>query len=204
MGDFLPTFAGNKGADLDVVSADGTIIPNDSNTNTATMAGAIGQSPGVLYVWGFDRGQGTALFADNGIDNVPFDSVLVATPTGGTINYLVGGGTPATLPTGSVTTSGREISVKVPVALLPSLGKAQEDFTWNLWPRGGEIPPPGFSGISDFAPDNSNSGLTVVSKPVPEPSSALGLMALGVLGGVLQLKKQKNKQKSISRATEIC
>lgn len=48
VGDFLLTFAGNKGADLDVVSADGTIIPNDSNTNTATMAGAIGQSPGAL------------------------------------------------------------------------------------------------------------------------------------------------------------
>lgn len=200
VGDFLPTFAGDKGADLDVVLADGTINPNKVFTFTAKMNGKIGRSSGGLYVWGFDRGQGAPLFANDGIEQVFFDSVLVATSTGeGTINYLSEGGS-AILPSGSVKISGSDISVKVQGSLLPSLGKAQEDYTWNLWPRDGKVQPLAFDGISDFAPDNSNAGLT--STPVPEPSSILGTLAFGALGGVLMLKKQRKKQKLASRNTD--
>ena len=113
VGDFLQTYAGDKGADLDVVLADGTINPNKVFTFTATMNGKIGRASGGLYVWGFDRGQGAALFANDGIDNVFFDSVLVATSTGeGTINYISEGGS-TILPSGSIKISGSDISVKV-------------------------------------------------------------------------------------------
>src|SRR5262245_38970818 len=74
--DFLPSFSGPHGADLDVLSTSASISGTNLILN-ATMAGPIGTTPGGLYVWGIDRGVGstTANFASLGLPNIIFDSV---------------------------------------------------------------------------------------------------------------------------------
>jgi PEP-CTERM motif len=176
-GDFLATFAGSSAStDLDVISA--TVL-YDVNSNLftliSTMSGPIGTTATGFYVWGVNRGAGTAGFAANGVDGVRFDRVVILRPNG---TGQIGGG-PA-LPAGSVSISGNTITGVVSGALLPSTGFTNLlDYTWNLWPRDGAFT--GFAQISDFAPDNSNFTTT----PVPEPATlalwAAGLAAVGAV-----------------------
>ena len=60
-GDFLSSFVGTKGADLDVKTAE---LRYDSGlfSFSTTVNGAIGATQGALYVLGLDRGKGTARF----------------------------------------------------------------------------------------------------------------------------------------------
>ena len=174
--DFLGTFAGSSSsADLDVISA--TVL-YDAGTDlfklTGTMSGAIGSTATGFYVWGVNRGAGTAGFAANGIDGVRFDRVVILRPDG---SGSIGGG-PA-LPSGSVTISGNTITGVVSGSLLPSTGFNKLDYTWNLWPRDGAFS--GFAAIADFAPDNAN--FTSTAGVVPEPETyALMLAGLGIVG----------------------
>jgi len=174
--DFLSTFAGQASStDLDVLSA--TVLYNpatDLFTLSSTMSGAIGSTPAGFYVWGVNRGAGTAGFAANGIDGVLFDRVVLLRPDG---TGSIGGG-PA-LAAGSVTISGDTITGVVSGSLLESTGFKKSDYTWNLWPRDGAFT--GFTAISDFAPDNANFTSTVAA--VPEPQSyAMMLAGLGIVG----------------------
>lgn len=178
-GDFLSTFAGSTASsDLDVLSA--TVLydaTHDLFKLTATFAGAVGSTANALYVWGVNRGAGTAAFAPFGIDGVRFDSVVLLRPNG---TGSIGGG-PA-LPAGSVFVSGNTLTGIVSGALLPSTGFANKlDYTWNLWPRDTTFA--GFAAISDFAPDNAN--FTSTPGLVPEAGS-LAMMAAGLaaLAGV--------------------
>jgi hypothetical protein len=174
-GDLLPTFGGTAAqTDLDVVSA--TVIYDataDLFRLTSTMSGNIGGSANALYVWGVNRGAGTAGFAANGFDGVRFDRVVLVRPDG---TGAVGA---SALPAGAITISGKTISAVVSGSLLPSTGFGKLDYTWNLWPR--DISFAGFAAIADFAPDNSN--FTSTAGVVPEPTAlALWGAGLGVLG----------------------
>ncbi len=180
-GDFLPSFAGSiTSGDLDVLSA--SVAYNNVNNTfilSSTMNGAIGSTPKGFYVWGVNRGAGTAGFLANGITGVLFDRVVLLRPDG---TGSIGGG-PA-LPAGSITISGNTITGVVSASLLPGTGFATADYTWNLWPRDGAFT--GFAAISDFAPDNSN----FPAAAVPEPTSvALLLAGLGVLGWRVRASK---------------
>jgi hypothetical protein len=170
LGDLLPTFAGSAlSTDLDVVGA--SVFYNsaaDTFTFSSTMAGAIGQTAGGFYVWGVNRGAGTAGFAANGLGGVLFDRVILLRPNG---SGSIGGG--AALPSGSVTISGNTITGVVSGDLLASTGFSKANYTFNLWPRDGAFS--GFAAISDFAPNNANFTAT----PVPEPTS-LALLSLGL------------------------
>lgn len=175
-GDFLSTFAGSSAStDLDVLSASVFYNPNtDIFTLTATMDGAIGTTASGFYVWGVNRGAGTAGFASLGINGVRFDRVIILRPDG---TGSVGG--VGNLPSGSITISGNTITGFVSGSLLASTGFANKlDYTWNLWPRDGAFA--GNAAISDFAPDNSNFTAT----SVPEPASAALLLGGMVLVGV--------------------
>ncbi len=180
-GDFLPSFAGlATSTDLDVLSASVT-YNTVSNTFilSSTMSGPIGTTPKGFYVWGVNRGAGTAGFAANGITGVLFDRVVLLRPDG---SGAIGGG--AALPPGSVTISGNTITGTLSGALLPSTGFALTDYTWNLWPRDGAFT--GFAAISDFAPDNSN----FPTAAVPEPATlALMLAGLGALAWRVRASK---------------
>lgn len=178
-GDWVAGYTGSHAGDLDVI---GSFVTYDLGTDafvfSGTMDGNIGLSPGGFYVWGVNRGAGTAGFAANGVGGVLFDAVVIVRQDGSvTVNRLGGGGSTA-LPAGTAHITGSTISALVPGNLLPGNGLAKPDYTWNLWPRDGAAPA-GFAQISDFAPDNSNLGVTVIGT-VPEPSAA-ALMALGAV-----------------------
>lgn len=180
-GDFLATFAGSSAsADLDVIAA--TVLYNPSLDTfflKATLDGNVGSTATGVYVWGVNRGAGTAGFAANlGLDGVRFDRVVLVRPDGtasiGAVN----------LAPGSVVISGNTITARVSGSLLPSTGFANKlDYTWNLWPRDLAFAATGVGAISDFAPNNANFTSTITA--VPEPASAAlllgGLAAVGAL-----------------------
>lgn len=176
-GDFLPTYSGPHGADLDVLSVSAVYHPHTHSWELdATLAGPVGTTPGGFYVWGVNRGSGSAGFAASlGLTGVLFDTVAVIRPNGA--STIAGNA----LPAGSVTFSGNTLSIDFDEALLPTLNLfAPAQYTWNLWPRtnvnapAGPPPVGNSAQIADFAPDNSNFATLVV----PEPASAL-LLALG-------------------------
>ena len=185
-GDYVAGYAGSRLGDLDVLSAAVTYNPStDVFVFTGTLAADIGRSRGGFYVFGLDRGAGTARFAANGVGGVLFDSVVIFNQDGsGTVNRLVGAAAGATpLAAGTALTAGSSFVGQVSGSLLPSLGLAKTAYTWNLWPRDGTLAA-GFGQISDFAPDNSNVLVTTVGA-VPEPATGL-LLALGLAGLVLR------------------
>ncbi len=174
--DFIPSFTGTQTGDLDVLSAaavyDGTYFHL-----SATMAATIGTGANTRYVWGFDRGAGTARFGAIAT-GVIFDSVVIVTvgTPGATVNRLVGGGS-TTLGAAAVTISGASILVDVPVSELPSQGFAAENYGINLWPRENNSSIIGNAQISDFAPDNS---LFLASIPEPASIALLGFSLSGL------------------------
>lgn len=172
VGDFLPSFTGAPTPDRDVVSASAELAGN-TFTFSGTFNGAVGSTDGTVYVFGVNRGQGTARFGAIA-SNVLFDSVVVVTPGSPTVvrGLLAGEGT-TTLAPGATTVSGNSLSVAFADSLLPSVGFAAAQYTVNLWPRSGLGDN---SQIADFAPDNSNFGVTV-----PEPAS-LALLGFGMIG----------------------
>lgn len=152
-GDFLASFTGPRNADLDVTRGEVTLDGNNF-VFTSTSAGQIGTTPGALFVWGVNRGSGTARFGDLA-PGVVFDAVVVVQPDGTSrvVDLTTNPPTPTTLPAGSVVASGGNLTVTVPASLLPTKGFDPASFTVNLWPRVGVG---NNNQISDFAPDNRN------------------------------------------------
>lgn len=178
--DFLSTYTGPQAGDVDVLSASVAYDGTDYIFK-ATMNGDIGTTSGALYVWGFNRGQGTARFSPNipGTEDILFDSVVLMRPdTTMTVNRIVGGGS-TNFGAGSVLVNGASISARVAATELPSLGFSLDKYTWNLWPRVGTG---NNNQISDFAPDHTNAAVDVV----PEPAS---IIALG--GALLAVAKRR-------------
>lgn len=158
-GDFLTSFAGPTNPDLDVIR--GEVSLDGSNfVFESTSAGPIGTTPGALFVWGVNRGAGTARFGDLA-PGVLFDAVVIIRPdgTGQVVDLTTTPPTATPLPGGSVTIDGAELRARVPASLLPSRGFQPADYTVNLWPRTGVG---NNNQISDFAPDNSNAPVRVV------------------------------------------
>jgi PEP-CTERM motif len=186
-GDYVTGFTGSKAGDLDVTSAVVTYDPlADTFTFNASFAANIGATPSGFYVWGINRGAGTAGFAANGVGGVLFDEVLLFQQNGSiTINPLVNPG-PINLPAGTATITGSTISAVIAGSNLASTGFAKTAYTWNLWPRDGTLA--GFAAISDFAPDNSNAAVTVAA--VPEPST-WALFAAGLAAVVWSAGKRR-------------
>lgn len=166
-GDFIPSFTGPKNGDLDLKSIQAT-FDGASYRLDATTAAPIGTTSTGLYVWGFNRGKGTAGFAAIGATGVLFDSVVIVNPGAGTVTIrdLVAG-TGTTLPASAIKISGNQISVAIPANLLTPQGLEQAKFLVNLWPRSTNG---GNETISDFAPDNADARLTLAF-PTPEEAS---------------------------------
>jgi hypothetical protein len=182
-GDFIASYTGPQGGDLDVVGSFVTYNPvTDMFVFAGIMNADIGTTPGSVYVWGVNRGAGAAGFAGIGIDNVFFDAIVRFSGDG---SGTVTGTTPATqLPAGTAKVIGSTIIGQISGSLLPSQGFAKSDYSWNLWPRAAGIA--GTAAISDFAPDNANLPVTTLS-PVPEPASvALWLLGLAALAPALR------------------
>lgn len=167
-GDFLASYTGPQGADLDVLVSE--VFLDDGVFNfTATLGGAIGTTPGGFYVFGIDRGQGTARFGALA-PGVLFDAVVVVNNDGTGIARDLLAGVTTVLDPAAISFAGNSLSALVGAGALPGTGFAAADFTYNLWPRSAGA---GNGTISDFAPDNSNDGITAV----PEPASWALLIA---------------------------
>jgi hypothetical protein len=180
-GDFLPSFSGPQNGDLDVLSAQ-VFFTGSSFVFTSTQNGLVGTTPTGLYVWGIDRGAGTAGFPTLA-PGVTFDSLFIINPSGAStvrdnVNNVV---TPIT----NITVSGATVTGTVPLSALPSLGLlAPTDYRVNLWPRSGAG---GNNVISDFAPDNS---VAAVTSATPEPGTISLVGTVGVLG-LAMLRRKK-------------
>ena len=174
--DFIASFTGPKNAELDVLRADFS-YDGTSFHFSSTEAGPISTTSGALFVWGVDRGAGTARFGAIA-PGVLFDSVIVVNPTAGTatVNRLVGGGS-TVLTAGAFQVLGSTLLLDVPAVLLPSQGFAPTAYTANLWPRSGAG---GNEVISDFAPNNSNITVAVVPEPATLALVASALAAMAV------------------------
>lgn len=183
LGDFLSTYKGAQSGEFDVVAS---WVNYDASRDvfelSATMAGNISPSSLAAYVWGFNRGQGTAAFGNSlGLTQVLFDRTVVVNANGS----IVSGG----VNVGTATIFGSTISATIAGSVLPENGFSKANYTWNLWPRftGSSfngVSVSGVAAIPDFAPNAVNAAVTAV----PEPSST-ALMFLG-LGAFALLRRR--------------
>ena len=152
--DFIPSFTGTKGADLDVRDGESSYT-GSGYVFSGTMNAKLGTTPGAVYVWGVDRGAGTPRFGDIAT-GVHFDAVVIGFPdgTGSVRDFVSGVATP--LAAGSVVVTDRTMRVTVPAALLPTRGFSAANYTVAFWPRTGLA---SNDQIADFAPDNGNAPL---------------------------------------------
>lgn len=191
--DFLSTYAGPHGGDLDVLSVQATLLGANFNFSAA-LGAPVGTTAGGFYVFGVDRGQGTARFgvitnpatgATYDATHVLFDSVIVFTPGTSLVVRDLLTNAATNLPLTNVTISGTTLSLLIPAGALPSTGFSPDQYTFNLWPR--------FSGaagnlqISDFAPDNSNAPV----QATPEPATLL-LLGTG-LASIAGARRRRRK-----------
>lgn len=178
VGDFLSTYTGPHNADLDITSAAFEFDGASTFRVASTSAGAIGTTPGAVYVWGFNRGDGRSSFASLGLPNIKFDAVAALVPGGQSFFLDLVSGQRTTLEPGAVRASGNALKGFLSLGLLSSQGFSPAAYTANIWPRSAAV----FSDngvISDFAPDDRNVGVSVTPEPATLALVGGGLLALG-------------------------
>ncbi|MES2462684.1 MAG: hypothetical protein V4671_19045 [Armatimonadota bacterium] len=202
--DFLSTYtAGAKNPDLDVLQTNVTLLPNSTFSFTGTLAGNIGTTPGALYVFGLDRGQGTARFNQGTTPIGPkvlFDAVVILRPDGtGAVNDFINN-VQTNLAAGSLTISGASFTGSVPLNLLPSTGRPADQYTFDFWPRVGLG---NNNQVADFAPDSNNARISVAAAPEPGSVALLTFPAFLSLG-ILTIKRTKaaNRARCIAPTNE--
>jgi hypothetical protein len=180
-GDFLPTYIGPQNGDLDVTGFSVTLNSGIFHVNT-TLAAPVGTTPGAFYVYGVNRGSGTAGFAALGLNNVLFDQVIIVRQNGSI----------STIGAGTATFAGNTIDFDISSSLLPSTGFTPGQYGWNVWPRAATtaagVAITGSPAISDFAPNNATLAA------VPEPATwAMMLIGFGAVGGAMRSAKRRQK-----------
>lgn len=192
---FLPTYTGPENPALALSSINATF--NGSAFDFSSTSDApINLSPqGSLYVWGINRGSGTARFftspptpssPDIG-SNVLFDAVLIINPAGTSVVNLFNGQNPEIVPASDIHISGNTINASLPLSFLPTTGAQPQDYSVDLWPRVG-------AGQNDqiaqfYGNINSINPVNAQVSMVPEPTPWL-LLTSG-LGLIWWLQRRK-------------
>lgn len=190
-GDFLPTHAGPSLASVDIRAAS-VFRFSGSFVFYSAMNGLIGDA-GTSYVWGIDRGAGTAgLFTGSPPvgPGVTFDAVVVVRPDGsGSVTAFNEIGAPTVTDIlGSTFVGETEMITFVDFGLLPSRGFATSDYRFNLWTRTGG----GNSGIADLALGQGTFGA------VPEPASwAMLIVGFGLVGTAARRRQGQAMQRGL-------
>jgi hypothetical protein len=169
VGDILPTYTGVPLPGMDVVAHEVVYLEDQAAlVFYGKMAGPVAdtQAIGGLYLFGVDRGQGTARFLGPAAPpvigpNVLWDSIVRVNPDGtGLFNNVVAG-VITQLDRSAITISGDEFTASVPLSLmLPAATRPPEEWTYNLWPRNGigrNVQ------VSDLAPDDGNAPVQAVA-----------------------------------------
>lgn len=187
-GDFLASYTGPQNGDLDILSA--SVRFDGSHFHlSSTVNGAVGSTPGALYVWGINRGAGLPrlTFGTPSVGGTaPFDAVAVLFPDGlgRAVTFPLAGPPSITPLPGLVSVDGSTISASFQASLFPTNGLAPQDYTFTLWSRARVSPLMDGTNaeIADFAPDVG--GMT---STVPEPGAwALMIVGFGVMGAMLR------------------
>jgi hypothetical protein len=171
--DFLPSYAGPKDDDLDVLQSDVVIDPQAQTiTFSATMKGNIDTRSNKLYAFGVDRGRGEVgrdLVFQGPLGGEPkigagvlFDAVAVLGAGGQVLFFDAFNPGFVPVPNVPVTISGNQITATLPLALFPSQGFKPKEYTFNMWPRSQASL--ANTVVPDFAPDNSNAPVSIAGK----------------------------------------
>jgi len=171
VGDFLATYTGPQNGDLNVLSAE-AFYDGTNFTFTSTQNGAVGTTPGALYVWGIDTGANIAPFGAFA-PGILFDTVVILVPGGQSfVDDLL---TSTITDISAATVSGDTISDVVSAGLLPSSGFSPESYLVNIWPRDGLAQgAAGLPQIAEFNPNTTDAAVTT-----PEPLS--GMLCAGAI-----------------------
>jgi hypothetical protein len=155
-GDFLASYVGPAGGDLDIVRFTAEIHGNDLLVNVR-LNGRPGVTASAKYNIAVDRGAGTNAFPPGFRPGASLDAAVNVVPrtlTGEVRLFekgVVVSRTP--LPSGAVAISGNGFSVVVPLCMLPTTGFAPREYTFLLWSRTQlAAGVPAQFGIADFAP----------------------------------------------------
>jgi len=222
----LPTFSTDPGVvgdpnnpgspDLNAVSATG-VFDAQNLYLTATMAGAIGltherSDDGAqgVYVWGVDRGKGTAILNTPGNalgtdasvpiggPNITFDAFIVMQNLfgghGDGFVALIGDDgkvdtAPITLDATNISFAGDTISLVVPLVDLPSTGRTIDQYGLNIWPRYNSLSANTF--VASFLPGDHD----FKASAAPEPAAwALMIAGFGLAGGALRARRRMERR----------
>ncbi len=182
-GDFLPSYTGPLGGDVDILS--GAVTRRDGMIQfDVEVAANFGTTPNVLAVWAINRGAGTprlSFLAPPVAGNLPFDALFVMFDDGSARAVTFVGMVPTiTLLPGAANIAGSTMQGFVSTALYTSTGFALEDYTYGLWTRQ-RINPVMDSGNFEVA-DLLNGG-NPFRASVPEPASwAMLILGFGAIG----------------------
>lgn len=168
VGDILPSYTGGVLPGMDVVAHEVVLLEEqDRVVFYGKMAGSVAdtQSVGALYLFGVDRGSGTARFLSTPGPvigpHVVWDSIVRVNPNGTGLFNNVTAGVITPLSRSDITINGDEFTASVPLSVMTlSATRPPEEWTYNLWPRNGIG---NNAQVSDLAPDDGNSPFQVIA-----------------------------------------
>jgi hypothetical protein len=159
---FYEDYVGPRLAQLNVVSATGTLLSDGNFRFLGVTQGAINPTVRATYVIGVDRSSNLPAGSFPDRPNIRFDATVAIKIAPGeapsvTVTDLAHK-TSTTLPDTALQISGRKISVVVPGSLLPSTGLTPSHYRYDFWPEDGLA---GSTNIASFAPESHDIRVAV-------------------------------------------